>query len=48
MTQGKGEYSMEYVRYSPATPDLQQQLMQSYSDVLEASQGQNVAKKKKN
>lgn len=43
MTQGKGEFSMEYSRYSPALPDVQQQLLEQYR----ASQETPVAKKKR-
>ena len=33
MTQGKGEYSMEYARYCPALPSTQQALMDEYAQL---------------
>lgn len=44
--QGKGEYSMEYSRYSPAMADVQQQVVQKYRDSLEPANSDK--KKKKN
>lgn len=45
MTQGKGEFSMEYSRYSPAEMDVQQQLVDLHQQSLHPNQ---QAKKKKN
>ena len=42
-TQGKGEFSMEYSRYSPALPEVQQQVIAKYQE----STGTNTDSKKK-
>lgn len=46
LTQGKGEYSMEYSRYTPALPEVQEELIRQYQE----SQGisQSAQNKKKN
>ena len=45
MTQGKGEYSMEFDKYCPTRPAVQQELMQKYEQELEEEM---TKQKKKN
>lgn len=47
-TQGKGEYTMEYCRYSPATPETQETVLQEHSGQAGRKGCGSERKKKKN
>lgn len=47
LTQGKGEYSMEYSRYSPVDPEVQEKLVEEYQIKNGLISEKDLAKKKK-
>lgn len=47
LTQGKGEYSMEYSRYAAVDPEVQDRLVEEYQIKTGAISDKDMAKKKK-
>lgn len=45
-TQGKGEFSMEFSRYSPGTPELQEKLIEEYQRSMGIVPDKDKVKKK--